>query len=142
MLGRPLRASVRAGRPSRAAASASSCSAASPATACGSSSRRRRAVVPEARAAHQRLHVAGRDMDERDVGIGGDGVDAILPPALDDPHDRAHQTTCRANHRPAVAATRIAGTLLSPSTVNARMSVGSSCACITRRHSSVASEPT
>ena len=103
---------------------------------------RRRAMVPEPRAAHQRLDVAGRDVHERDVGFGRDGVDAVLPPALDDPHDRAHQTTCRANHRLAVAASRIAGTVLSPSTVNARMSVGSSCACITRRHSSVASEPT
>ena len=51
-----------------------------------------------------RLDVAGRDVQQRDLGVGGQqrgGLgDRGLPRVLDDPDQRAHQvSTCAPNHR-------------------------------------------
>ena len=94
----------------------------------------------------QVLDVAGGDVQQRDVGVGGQQrprlVDAGLPGALGDPDQGAHQKTCKANHNAAVEATSDAGTVSAPSLRNSRVSTSSSWAWTIRRHSSVASEPT
>src|SRR4051794_22551832 len=110
---------------------------------------RRRAVVapeqPAGRPGGERLDVAGGDDQQRDLSVGrhdrGRRVDARLPRGLGYPHDRAHQSTRRANHNPIVEARSTSGTVIAPSRVYSPSSAGSSWACRTRRHSSVASEP-
>ena len=101
-----------------------------------------------AAAARELLDVRGRDVQQRDLGVGGHergGLgDGRLPGVLDDPDERAHHvpTTCSANHRRIVAATMPAGTVSAPRRTNSPPSTSVSSRVQDRRHSSVASEPT
>ena len=110
--------------------------------------RGRRTAAQQPRGATRRnvLDVGWRHVQERDLGVVGQklasAVYARLPGALGYPDDRSHHKTCRANHNPSVEATRINGTVRTPSRVNSPMSVSSSWAWTIRRHSSVASDPT
>jgi len=94
--------------------------------------RRRRTAAQEPRGATRRhvLDVGWRHVQERDLGVAGHeltgAVYTLLPGALSYPDDRSHQMTCRANHNASVEATRINGTVRTPSRVNSPMSVSSS----------------
>src|SRR3954452_24934035 len=92
------------------------------------------------------LGIARRREEQRHRGAvgpeGGPIVDARLPAPLGDPADRSHHTTRKANHRASVQAASAGGTVSGASLRNSPRSVDSSGAWTTRRHSSVASEPT
>jgi hypothetical protein len=93
---------------------------------------RRRTAPQQSRGAARRnvLDIGWGHVQERELGIFGHQltgpIDTCLPSALRYPDDRSHHTTCRANHKPAVEATRINGTVRTPSRVNSPMSVSSS----------------
>ena len=148
---RPRRASSVAGRPSRAWASASSAWAACSEMACSGSGAAGggawRPSRPRRAAAGDGFGLGARNVQQRDLGVAGQqrvGLgDGGLPGVLDDPDERAHiGQTCRANHSSTVAATRPAGTVSAPRRRNSPSSTSVSSARRTRRHSSVASEPT
>ena len=114
---------------------------------------RRRVVArtpeqPLARARRERLDVLGRDVQQRDLGVGGQeggGLgDRRLPGVLDDPDERAHAqiSTCALHHRSTSPPRGPRGTVSAPRRTNSPSSTLWSSTCRTRRHSSVASEPT
>ena len=94
----------------------------------------------------QVLNVAGSDVQQRDLGVGGQQrlrlIDARLPRALGDPDQGTHQNTRKANYNATVLASSVAGTVSAPSLRNSRVSTSSSWAWTIRRQSRVASEPT
>src|SRR3954452_11362571 len=108
--------------------------------------RRAAAEQPGAPAGGDLLGIARRRDEQCHLGVVGHErgrlVDARLPAPLGDPDDRSHHTTREANHRASVQAASAGGTVSAPSLRNSPRSVDSSWACTTRRHSSVASEPT
>src|SRR4051812_39509579 len=108
--------------------------------------RRAAAEQPGTPAGGDLLGIARRRDEQRHLGVvgheGGRLVDARLPAPLGDPDDRSHHTTRKANHRASVQAASAGGTVSAPSLRNSPRSVDSSWAWRTRRHSSVASEPT
>lgn len=71
------------------------------------------------RVVDEMLGIGGGDVEQRDLGVGRQRrsgmVDAPLPRGFRDPDDRAHQMTCKANHKPTVDATSEAGTVSAPS---------------------------
>ena len=76
------------------------------------------------------LDVARRDVQKGHLGLLGHELrgmpDAGLPRSLGDPDDGAHHTTCRANHKQTVHATRAGPTVSAPSRTNSAMSTVSS----------------
>ncbi len=91
------------------------------------------------------LDVAVGHVQQRHLSLGGQQLtsllDAGLPRLHRDPHERVHQITFRANHKPTVDASSAGGTVRIPRRRKSPTGIVCSCACTIRRHSNVASEP-
>ena len=104
------------------------------------------AEQPRRAASGELLDILRGHVEKGDLSVRGEErhglINTRFPAAFRYPHDRAHHTSCKANHSATVEVTNASGTVRSPRRVNSAMSVSWSCACTIRRHSSVASDPT
>ena len=94
--------------------------------------------------------VGGRDVEQRNLRVGGNdlsgGVEAALPRALDQPHNDPHSLNHPINlsdaHKATVDASSTGGTVTTPRRRNSEVGSSSPRCRSTRRQSRVASEPT